>query len=263
MSTTIHVQMPDAPCIKVVRTATAVYVNDSCKENGNMNDLMKVDYSNERPTVLGRELHAVLEVETPYHIWFPRMTEYGFTAGTDYLEVMNKNVQNPSGGRPSTNHQLTLDMAKELCMIQRTDKGKECRQYFLELERKWNSPEIVMARALQFSQKKVQELEATTAALLPKAEYYDALVDRNGLMSIRQTAQLLEVNEKQFIITLMERGYLYRDARKRLVPYAAKNKGYFSVKEYIAPNGNHTGVQTLVTACGRNHLLQLFGKQTA
>lgn len=259
MSTTIHVQMPDAPCIKVVRTATAVYVNDSCKENGNMNDLMKVDYSNERPTVLGRDLHAALEVQTAYKDWFPRMCEYGFVDGTDFCSILSEST----GGRPSTNHQLTLDMAKELCMIQRTDKGKECRQYFLELERKWNSPEIVMARALQFSQKKVQELEATTAALLPKAEYYDALVDRNGLMSIRQTAQLLEVNEKQFIITLMERGYLYRDARKRLVPYAAKNKGYFSVKEYIAPNGNHTGIQTLVTACGRNHLLQVFGKQTA
>lgn len=262
MSTTIHVQMPEAPCIKVVRTATAVYVNDSCKENGNMNDLMKVDYSNERPTVLGRELHAVLGVESNYTTWMNRMVEYGFSNGTDYIPIL-EDRSDGMPGKPATNHQLTLDMAKELCMIQRTDKGKECRQYFLELERKWNSPEIVMARALQFSQKKVQELEAATSEMKPKAEYFDALVDRNGLMSIRQTAQLLEVNEKQFIITLMERGYLYRDARKRLVPYAAKNKGYFSVKEYIAPNGNHTGIQTLVTACGRNHLLQVFGKQTA
>ena len=227
-----------------------------------MNDLMKVDYSNERPTVLGRELHAALGIETRYNDWFPRMAEYGFEEGKDYCSILS-NGDGFGKAATKTDHQLTLDMAKELCMIQRTDKGKECRQYFLELERKWNSPEIVMARALQFSQKKVQELEAATSEMKPKAEYYDALVDRNGLMSLRDTAKLLEVGEREFIITLMERGYLYRNPKKKLMPYAAKNKGYFSVREYLNEQTGNAGIQTLVTACGRNHLLQLFGKQTA
>ena len=82
---------------------------------------------------MGRDLHKFLEVETPYHIWFPRMVEYGFSAGQGYT---NKNVQNPSGGRPRTDHIITLDMAKEFSMIQRTDKGKQARQYFIECERR-------------------------------------------------------------------------------------------------------------------------------
>ena len=84
-----------------------------------LKSLIPVSYDNpERPTVSGRELHDFLKIETPYAKWFGRMTEYGFTEGEDYAEVLDKNVQNPLGGRPSTDHQLTIPMAKELGMIQ-------------------------------------------------------------------------------------------------------------------------------------------------
>lgn len=100
-----------------------------------MNNLIPISYDNpERPTVSGRELHDFLNIETPYAKWFGRMTEYGFTDGEDYAEVLDKNVQNPAGGRPSTDHQLTIPMAKELCMIQRNERGKQARQYFLAVE---------------------------------------------------------------------------------------------------------------------------------
>lgn len=82
----------------------------------------------DRPMISGRELHAKLEVETPYHKWFPRMCEYGFTEDQDYFEVSDKIVHNPQGGRPATDHQLTIDMAKEICMLQRSEQGKAVRR---------------------------------------------------------------------------------------------------------------------------------------
>ena len=119
-----------------------------------MDELVRINYENDRPTVLGRDLHAVLEVKTPYDKWFPRMCEYGFVEGTDFSTFLSEST----GGRPAVDHQITIDMAKELCMIQRTPKGKQCRGYFLEIERRWNSPEAIMARALQFANQQLNQV---------------------------------------------------------------------------------------------------------
>lgn len=148
-----------------------------------LKSLIPVSYDNpERPTVSGRELHDFLKIETPYAKWFGRMTEYGFTEGEDYAEVLDKNVQNPLGGRPSTDHQLTIPMAKELCMIQRNERGKQARQYFLAVEAQWNSPEAVMRRAVLIAQKQNDQLKAVNKQLLaensdlkPDAEYARAV----------------------------------------------------------------------------------------
>ena len=87
-----------------------------------MNDLIKVNYDGEKPTVLGRDLHEFLEVETRFNDWFRRMSEYGFTEGIDFYSILSKTSEN---GRPSTDYQLTIEMAKEICMIQRSEKGRQ------------------------------------------------------------------------------------------------------------------------------------------
>ena len=158
-----------------------------------MNDLIKVEVTGDKPTVLGRVLHAALEVETQYSKWFERMTEYGFTEGVDFLTVV-KNVYREDGTlmpQTQTDHQLTLDMAKELCMLQRTDKGKECRQYFIELERRWNDPEFLMARALVAADRQIASLREVNARLLPKAEFCDAVMDCKDAIPIGTAAKVL------------------------------------------------------------------------
>ena len=113
-----------------------------------LNNLIPISYDNpERPTVSGRELHDFLEVTTRYNDWFNRMTEYGFTEGEDYYSFLS-NRSDGLAGKPRTDHQLTIPMAKELCMIQRNERGKQARQYFLAVEAQWNSPEAVMRRAV-------------------------------------------------------------------------------------------------------------------
>ncbi len=96
-----------------------------------MNEIITVNYDNEQPTVSARELYDFLEVGTAYKDWFPRMCEYGFEEGKDFRSFLSKST----GGRPSHDAEITIDMAKELCMLQRNDKGKQARQYFLQLER--------------------------------------------------------------------------------------------------------------------------------
>ena len=223
-----------------------------------MNDLIKINYDNDRPTVSARELHEFLEVETPYHKWFPRMCEYGFRENEDFA-VMDIFVHNPAGGpQKQKDAEITIDMAKELCMLQRNERGKLARQYFLQLERDWNSPEKVMARALQIAEKKISTLTADLSratvqntTMAPKADYFDELVERNTLTNFRETAKQLGVKQKAFINFLMERKFIYRDKRGKLLPYADKNDGLFEVKECFNNATQWAGTQTLVTPKGR------------
>lgn len=221
--------------------------------------------TNDTPTISGRELHRKLEIETPYHKWFPRMCAYGFTENQDFFEVMDKIVQNPLGGRPATDHQITIDMAKEICMLQRTEQGKAVRRYLLELEKKWNSPEAVIARALQMANAKMErltseiqtlqsansELAVQNEIMLPKAAYFDALVDRGVNLSFRESAKQLQVKERAFIAFLLDKKYLYRDKNGHLCAYAQYINDLFVTKEGFNDKTNWKGVQTLVTPKGR------------
>lgn len=189
------------------------------------------------------------------------MCEYGFSEGQDFNLLKNERVQMEGDrmvSRMVDDAILSIDMAKEICMLQRNEKGKIARQYFLQLERDWNSPEKVMARALQIADRKIKSLESANAALVvdnqvmqPKAEYFDELVNRNLLTSFRETVKQLEVKERDFVKFLMEKKYIYRDKKGKIMPYAAKNDGLFEVKETFNKKTNWSGTQTLITPKGR------------
>jgi len=206
--------------------------------------------------VSGRELHEFLEVGTAYKDWFPRMAEYGFTDGVDYTPLI---FEHPQNKQPCTDHRLTIDMAKELCMIQRSEKGKIARQYFLALEKAWNSPEAVMAQALKMADRQILSLRQTNSELTvqnaitkPKADYFDELVDRNLLTNFRDTAKELHIGPKEFVSFLLERKYLYRGSGGKLLPYSRRaDEGLFEIKEQINEKTGWKGVQALVTPKGR------------
>jgi anti-repressor protein len=130
-----------------------------------MNQLIIVNYNNDKQTTSGRELHGFLEVESNYTTWFKRMTEYGFIEGADFITCLPNMESEFHGGQNKQDHQLTIDMAKEIAMLQRTDKGKEARQYFLQIEKAWNSPEAVMARAMRIANVKLISLQSTVELL--------------------------------------------------------------------------------------------------
>lgn len=231
-----------------------------------MNELIKINYDSERPTVLGRDLHEALEVDSNYTTWFKRMCEYGFSEVIDFIPILEKST----GGRPAQDHQLTIPMAKEICMLQRNEKGKMFRQYFIQIEESWNSPEMIMKRALDIANSRVKELMKVNSELTvdntimkPKADYFDELVDRNLLTNFRETAKQLGVGEKKFVKFLIEHKYIYRDKKGKLMPYADKNKGLFELKETFNEKTNWSGTQTLITPKGRETFRLLMIKATA
>lgn len=219
-----------------------------------MNDLIAINYDTDKPTVSGRELHEALEVKSKYADWFKNMCAYGFTEGEDYTAI-SKNLEN--GGR-TIEHDITIPMAKEICMLQRNEKGKQFRQYFIKVEEAWNSPEMIMKRALDYANESVKKLQIQVSTLTvdneimkPKADYFDELVERNTLTSFRETAKQLEVKEKSFIKFLLDHKYIYRDGKGKIMPYADKNNGLFEVKESFNEKTQWSGTQTLITPKGR------------
>ena len=102
-----------------------------------MNQLITITQNeNNDQVVSGRELHEFLGVKTRYNDWFEDMVKYGFTENVDFIGFTEKRVK-PQGGRPSVDHALKLDMAKEISMIQRNEKGKQARQYFIQVEKEY------------------------------------------------------------------------------------------------------------------------------
>lgn len=143
-----------------------------------VNGPVNIDYTGNALVISGRDLHAALQIRTAYKDWFPRMCEYGFAEGEDYSSILSHRSDGLPG-KPRTDHQLTINMAKELCMIQRTDIGKQVRQYFLQVEAAWNSPEALMVRALQLAHDRLVLLTCQNTELQPKASY--CLMKADGL----------------------------------------------------------------------------------
>lgn len=238
-----------------------------------MNDIITVNYENaDSPTVSGRELHEALKIETPYRIWFPRMCEYGFNKGKDYTPYIFVHPQNK---QEVTDHQLTLDMAKELCMIQRTEIGRRFRQYFIEIEKSWNDPVLVMGRALEAQKQAaarlsetVHQLESTVAVqtqqiseLKPKASYYDVVLNAKDLLSTSKIAKDYGKSAVWLNKWLHEQGIQYKQGDIWLLYQKYAEQGYTSTKTQTFSGNDgeiHTKVHTYWTQKGRLFIYDLL-----
>lgn len=213
-----------------------------------MNELIKVN--SDTQTVSARELHEKLEIKTEFRKWFPRMCEYGFEEGNDFKRVYQK-CPTLGGKQEMVDYEISIEMAKELCMIQRTPVGKQIREYFIDLEKAWNTPEQVMARALRIAEETINSLKIDLSKAIPKVEYYNSLVDSNTLTNFRDTAKELRIGEKQFVTWLIDNKFVYRDAKGKLKPYAQYNNKYFIIKDFCFHGVS--GNQTLITVEGKNY----------
>lgn len=197
-----------------------------------MSELVKVNLESERLTVSARELHEMLEVKTAYKDWFPRMCEYGFSEGIDYCSILSDRIDGLPG-KPRNDAQLTIDMAKEICMLQRTEKGKQCRQYFIQLEKDWNSPEKVMARALKIADQKILQLQGENAVqkqliceMKPKVDYVDYILKNPGLVTVNQIAKDYGMSGRRLNEFLHTCGIQYKQGSQWLLYSKYQNCGY-------------------------------------
>ena len=228
-----------------------------------MNELIKLQpqtiNGNAVETVSARELHEFLEVQTAFKDWIARrIADYDFDDGIDFCSILSES----SGGRPSREYYITLDMAKELAMVERNEKGRPARKYFIECEKQLLSQRSLprtYAEALRAYADEVEARELAQQQLAiaePKAQYFDGLVERNLLTNFTTTAKEFGVKRKDFINYLLDNGYIYRDQSGNLLPYAVHTPHLFEIKEYS--KDQHSGVQTLITPKGRETLRLLL-----
>lgn len=199
-----------------------------------MNKLLKINTDNEQITLSARELHEFLEVGTQFKDWFPRMCEYGFDFGTDFNPLKIEQVRNEGNRevkRELQDYQITIDMAKEIAMLQRNEKGKEARQYFIQLEKEWNSPEKIMQRALVMANKQIGEFKFLIEQQKPKVDFYNAVAGSKDAVEMANVAKVLDIKG-------LGRNNLFQKLRdlkilqKNNIPYQEfVDRGYFRVVE--------------------------------
>ena len=208
-------------------------------------ELIKVEVNeNNEPIVGGRELHEALEIKTEYKKWFERMCEYGFVENYDYVRVTQK-CHTPGGTQDITNHAIKLDMAKEIAMIQRSESGKKVRQYFIQVEKDYNSPEKIMARALKIAENKLNTLQIAYDEIKPKALFAEAVETAHTSILVGDMAKILKQNgidigQNRLFNWLRENGFLIKSGERKNMPtQLAMEKGLFEVKERTVsdPNG--------------------------
>lgn len=227
--------------------------------------------------VNGRDLHEHLKIGTVYTVWFSRMCDYGFEEGRDFNPVIFDRVQNEGDRlvtREVTDHQLTIGMAKELCMLQRNETGREVRRYLIEIENNWNTPEAVMARALKFSERKLLELhnkvlglETRAAIDAPKVLFADSVAASNQSILVGELAKFLrqngiEVGQNRLYKFLRNNGYLIKAGTSRNMPTQySRERGLFEIKErtFNDPSGNiHITKTPKVTGKGQIYFVHKF-----
>ena len=230
-----------------------------------MNELINVTLNDSHePVVSGRQLHEALEVKTPYDKWFPRMTEYGFTENEDFSTFLSQST----GGRRATDHVIKLDMAKEIAMIQRTERGKQVRQYFIQVEKDFNSPEKIMARALLMADKKVHKLEVQIEADKPKVLFADAVSASHTSILVGDLAKLISQNGykiggNRLFVWLRENGYLIKRKGSdwNMPTQRSMEMKLFEIKESTIthPDGHISVSKTVkVTGKGQQYFINKF-----
>ena len=238
-----------------------------------MNELIKINSENK---VDGRELHEFLQIGTAYKDWFPRMVEYGFVEGVDFCSKMSKT--SPNGGRPSINHDLTIGMAKEICMIQRNERGKQARLYFIECEKRLKEQSIArdsymiadpVKRALKWAEEEKlrQEQAKEITEMRPKAIFADAVSASKSSILIGDLAKILkgngiETGQKRLFNYLRENGYLIKTGSSKNMPtQKAMELKLFEVKETTInnPDGSIRVTKTTkVTGKGQQYFINKF-----
>lgn len=237
-----------------------------------MNELINITLNeNHEPVVSGRELHKILEIKTQYTKWLERMSEYGFEENIDYIAISQKRLTAQGNNTEYTDHVLKMDMAKEIAMLQRNAKSREVRKYFIQVEKDFNSPEKIMARALLMADKKVHKLEAQIEADKPKVIFADAVSASKSSCLIGELAKLLKQNgidigQNKLFQWLRSNGYLIsrRGESWNQPTQKSMQLGLFELKKTnINHADGHTTVNTTtkVTGKGQQYFINKFLNQ--
>ena len=219
-----------------------------------MDELIRINYETEQPTVSARDLHKSLGVEKRFSAWFETNSQ-GFVEGEDFTSVLSGTVVNNGAHRELQDYDLSVDMAKHICLMSRTEKGKQCRQYLIDLEKAWNTPEQIFARALHMADKVVDSLkercrflggqvvdqQKVIEELQPKASYYDMILQCKDLIATTTIAKDYGMSAKKFNSMLHEMGIQFKQGDIWVLYAKYQGQGYLKSKTHNYPDAD--GVQ--------------------
>lgn len=241
-----------------------------------MNELITINYENDAPTVSARDLHEKLNIEKRFSAWFETNSQE-FIEGEDYTSVLKSTEVQNNGGiqiRELQDYEVSVDMAKHICLMSRTEAGKQCRQYLIDLEKAWNTPEQVFARALKMADREIEKLKANTNLLLqdvermkPKEVFADAVSASHTSVLIGDLAKILKQNgydtgQKRLFEQLRKEGYLIKNGSSKNLPtQRSMDMGLFEVKESAItnPDGSVRVTKTTkVTGKGQQYFINRY-----
>lgn len=237
-------------------------------------EILNIDTASEFP-ISGRQLHERLEIGTAYKDWFPRMCEYGFDEGKDFCSKLSEST----GGRPAMNHFLTISMAKELCMLQRTDVGRQVRRHLIRVEEAWNSPDAIMARALNIAQARVQalrgkilHLEAKAQEDAPKVLFANSVSCSQSEILVGEMAKLIKQNgvdigQNRLFERMRKDGYLIsrRGSDYNMPTQRSMDLGLMRIKETTITHADgHVSISKTpkVTGKGQVYFINRYARQS-
>ena len=240
-----------------------------------MNELLKIDTTNsECITVSARDLYEFLEATERFNSWFDRMKQYGLTEGEDFNPLKSLRVQtegNREVQREVDDYQLTIDTAKQIAMLQRNEKGTQARKYFIQVENAWNSPERVMARALEIAHKTIATLEIENKEMKPKALFADAVAQSDTSILVYDLAKLIcqngvKIGGNRLWTWLRDNGYIFKHSCEP-TQKSMEMKLFEVIERTVQRSGHDPKVTrtTRVTGKGQvyfiNKVLQDYGNQ--
>lgn len=224
-----------------------------------MNELIKIQTNETGQAVSARDLHEALQCGQDFTSWFKYQAErIGLQEGFDFSPILVEST----GGRPSKDYIIPLDIAKHLAMISGGENAHKIREYFIEVEKAWNSPEMVMARSLKFAAKQLDSYKREIALLKPKAEFFDQVADSKTAIEIGEAAKVLNmgIGRNRLFQFLRDNDILMNNNQ----PYQQYiDRGYFRTIEqkYTKPDGTtHINIKTLVYQRGLDYIRKLLKK---
>lgn len=230
-------------------------------------DLIKVQSDNEKQLVSARELHKALNVKTRFSQWVEQNFKH-FRKGNDFTSVVTTTVVNNGAKRELQDYALSVEMAKHIAMMSGTQKGYEIRDYFIQVEQAWNSPEMIMKRALEIANKKVEQLKIENEQMKPKALFADAVTASHTSILVGDLAKILKQNgvdigARRLFEWLRGHGYLIKRKGSdwNMPTQKSMDLGLFEVKESArtSSDGHVTITKTSkVTGKGQIYFINKF-----
>lgn len=234
-----------------------------------MNELIKITIKNDAQVVSARDLYKELNVKTRFSLWVKQNFKH-FRKDIDFTSVVTTTLVNNGAERELQDYALTIEMAKHIAMMSGTDKGYEIRDYFIKVEQAWNSPEMVMKRALEIANKKVEKLKLENQQMQPKALFADSVAASHTTILIGELAKILRGNginigANRLFKWMRDQGYLIsrKGTDYNMPTQRSMNLGLFKIKESTITHSNGSvsiSKTTKVTGKGQQYFINKFMK---